>query len=108
MSYKSFKLEGITLKAVGGDIVGMGATGDSLYRDVTGSDHFTLIKTYLRVQLECELECYARKRCTGISERYGKKLDRLNDLGNEMIDAGIFESKYDKRTSWVLTEVYEY
>ena len=32
----------------------------------------------------------------------------LHDELTEMIDAGIFESKYDKRTSWVLTEVCGY
>ena len=99
-------LEGVVLKAVGGDIVGMGATGEGLYREVP-PEHFGLVERYLRCQLEQTLESYrfCHTSTAPVSEWLMSVCRRENELGNALVDAGVFESKYDKRTSWVLTEV---
>ena len=55
-------IEGAALYAVGGDIVGMGATVEARFRPLDGAD------------------------------------------GNQLIEAGVFTSKYDVRSTWILTE----
>jgi hypothetical protein len=38
-------------------------------------------------------------------EELRKLVDEHHDLGNKLIDVGVFEHKWHKRTNWVLEEI---
>ena len=97
----------VRLKAVAGDIVGMGGTGEGLYRDVP-AEHFGLVETFLRCQSERMLEYYRSRPVYPGMPAWGRMdvLYRREDgLGDALIDAGVFESKWDKRSQWILTDI---
>lgn len=89
-------IEGVALYAVDGDIPGMGAKESDRYRSLDGADP-NLVRAFLDAQTEEQIHCYTRAwKYVEFRTRY--------QLGNELIDAGVFESKYDVRSTWILTE----
>ena len=67
------------------------------------NNHLNLVKKYLRNQLELDL--YSMSDDT--NEELRKLVDEHHDLGNKLIDVGVFEHKWHKRTNWVLEEIDE-
>lgn len=65
---------------------------------------FTLVKNYLRNQMEQDFENSEMPIGT-ISEKFYKLREEHHDLGNALIDCGIFEHKWHKRTDWILAEL---
>jgi len=65
---------------------------------------FSLVKSYLRNQLEQDFE--NREMPIGkITDRFCKLRDEHHDLGNALIECKIFKHKWHKRTSWILAEL---
>ena len=96
-------IEGVALYAVDGDIVGMGAPEERRYRSLEGADP-NLVRAFLNAQTEALIHCY-----TGLGNAVELRWHVLHrrtryQLGNELIEAGVFESKYDVRSTWILTE----
>jgi len=94
-------LEGAALYAVGGDIVGMGATVEARFRPLV-TDEFEadseLVRAFLEMQTAEAVQYWTdnvRAMQTG-HKRY--------ELGNLLLEAGVFTSKYDVRSTWILTE----
>ena len=91
-------LEGAALYAVGGDIVGMGATVQARFRPLDENADPELVTAFLEMQTaEAVQSLTDNKRAmqTG-HKRY--------ELGNMLLEAGVFTSKYDVRSTWILTE----
>lgn len=65
---------------------------------------FTIVKSYLRNQMEQDFES-SEMPIGKISEKFCKLRDEHHDLGNALIDCGIFEHKWHKRTDWILAEL---
>jgi|TARA_R110000744_G_scaffold66278_1_gene135401 hypothetical protein len=78
-----------------------GAMGDTSDFIVFKKKHFGIIKQYLRNQLEMHLHS-AYKHYT--EEPFTELVQKHNDLGNLLIDEGVFQHKWHKRTEWVLIE----
>ena len=102
-------IEGVALYAVGGDIPGMGAPEERRYRSLDGADP-NLVRAFLNAQTEHAMwgcvdpmpSHLSTFRTPGYpSEDIWRRVCRL---GQELIDAGVFESKYDVRSTWILTE----
>ena len=90
-------IEGVALYAVDGDIPGMGAPEERRYRSLEGADP-NLVRAFLNAQTEQQIHCYI----TGLGNDV--EFRTRYQLGNELIEAGVFESKYDVRSTWILTE----
>ena len=93
-------IEGAALYAVGGDIVGMGATVRARFRPLDGAD-MNLVRAFLDAQTAEAVYCLAEDASLareGQASRYRYK------LGNGLLEAGVFTSKYDVRSTWILTE----
>tara|TARA_B100000287_G_scaffold44071_2_gene39658 strand:+ start:1864 stop:2157 length:294 start_codon:yes stop_codon:yes gene_type:complete len=91
-------IEGAALYAVGGDIVGMGATVEARFRPLDENVDPELVRAFLEMQTAEAVQYWTdnvRAMQTG-ARRY--------ELGNQLIDAGVFKSKYDVRSTWILTE----
>jgi hypothetical protein len=89
-------IEGVALYAVGGDIPGMGAPEERRYRSLDGADP-NLVRAFLDAQTASAV--YA---LTGTN--FGSNSRKRYEYGNQLIEAGVFESKYDVRSTWILTE----
>lgn len=91
------------LYAISGDCSrgAMGYTSDFI---VFKQKHFGIIKQYLRNQLERHLHS-ANKHYT--EEPFAELVGEHHDLGNLLIDEGVFQHKWHKRTEWVLMECNE-
>ena len=88
------------LRAISGDVVGMGATGANLDRPLT-RDCYQLVHDFLVMQTLASLEFMTENVHEEKRYHYERARGRL---GWELIDAGIFKSKYDIRTTWMLVE----
>ena len=62
------------------------------------------LKAYLRNQLEISLECWTMEIATQ-SLRFSELVQEHHNLGNELIDQGIFAHKWHKRTDWIICEL---
>ena len=60
------------------------------------------LKAYLRNQLEKQIECNAMG-LENISLRFSELVQEHHNLGNELINQGIFAHKWHKRTDWIIT-----
>ena len=93
-------IEGAALYAVGGDIVGMGATVEARFRPLDGAD-MNLIRAFLDAQTAEAVYCLAEDASLA---REGQASQYRYKLGNDLLEAGVFTSKYDVRSTWILTE----
>ena len=91
-------IEGAALYAVGGDLVGMGATVEARHRPLDEKADPNLVRAFLDMQT-AEAVQYWRD-----SARANQTGQRRYELGNELLEAGVFTSKYDIRSTWILTE----
>jgi len=97
-------IEGVALYAVDGDIPGMGAPEERRYRSLEGADP-NLVRAFLNAQTEEQIHCYITGLGNDVELRWHALQRRSRyQLGNELIEAGVFESKYDVRSTWILTE----
>ena len=62
------------------------------------------LKAYLRNQLEMSLLCWEREIGTNWL-RLSELVQEHHNLGNELIDQGIFAHKWHKRTDWIICEL---
>ena len=91
-------IEGAALYAVGGDLVGMGATVEARFRPLDEKADPELVRAFLEMQTAEAVQYWTdniRAMQTG-HKRY--------ELGNLLLEAGVFTSKYDVRSTWILTE----
>jgi len=96
-------IEGAALYAVGGDIVGMGATVRARFRPLDEKADRNLIRAFLDAQT-----AEAVYFVTGTDVPVANELEVVSrkryDYGNRLLEAGVFTSKYDVRSTWILTE----
>ena len=88
------------LHAISGDIVGMG--GNDLDRSLEGhEDSYELVRDFLVMQAKTTVDMLT----VNVHEeaRYDTEKERYQ-LGNKLIEAGIFTSKYDCRSEWILLQ----
>jgi hypothetical protein len=104
------------LIAIGGDMGpdGMGDYADVVKVNMTSSTERHLVENLLRAQLERALnsllvqpwteedEDYFRRETSG--SRYSDGLWRTQAAGNALVHAGVFEHKYQVRSTWMLME----
>ena len=95
-------IEGAALYAVDGDIVGMGATVRARFRPLDGAD-MNLVRAFLDAQTAEAVYCLAKDAKNAFNGR-SRFTRRRYDLGNELLEAGVFTSNYDVRSTWILTE----
>ena len=97
------------LVAIQGDCsaYGMGDTADFI--PLKDRSFFTLIKSYLRNQLELDLKRVEIIEMIDLlkDQEFNKLLQEHHDLGNALIECGIFLHKLHKRTTWALMEMDE-
>lgn len=95
------------LLATSGDCAkgGMGNTSDCII--ISGTKNNDLIRSYLEASQQVEILSTIYNRDPGNSndKEYYDAIRKENDLGNQMIDAGVFKHKWHKRTSWILVEL---
>jgi hypothetical protein len=90
------------LLAIGGDCA---AGGMSHKSDFIPLQEFNeTLKEFLRNQLELEIECFTMNP-EKQSLRFGALVLQHHDLGNKLIDQGIFAHKWHKRTDWIICEL---
>ena len=95
-------IEGAALYAVGGDIVGMGATVEARFRPLDGADA-NLIRVFLDAQTAEAVYALTGTEVPSVHKEANISHKRY-DYGNQLIEAGVFTSKYDVRSTWILTE----
>ena len=95
-------IEGAALYAVGGDIVGMGATVEARFRPLDGADA-PLVRAFLDAQTAEAVYALAGAIVPNVNEGANISHKRY-EYGNQLIEAGVFTSKYDVRSTWILTE----
>ena len=91
-------IEGAALYAVGGDLIGMGATVEARFRPLDEKADPNLVHAFLDTQTAEAVQYWrdnARANQTG---------QKRHELGNQLLEAGVFRSKYDLRSTWILTE----
>ena len=91
------------LYAISGDC-SRGAMGDTSDFIVFKQKHFNIVKKYLKNQLEINMHS-VNKHYT--EEPLNQLVEEHHDLGNKLIDLGVFQHKWHKRTEWVLMECDE-
>ncbi len=95
------------LLAISGDCAkgGMGNKSDCII--ISGTKNNDLIRSYLEANQQVEILCTVYNRDPGDQndQEYTDAIRKENDLGNKMIDAGVFKHKWHKRTSWILVEL---
>jgi len=97
-------IEGVALYAVDGDIPGMGAPEERRYRSLDGADP-DLVRAFLNAQTEHAMWGCVDPSPSSMSGYPSEDIwRRVCRLGQELIDAGVLESKYDVRSTWILTE----
>jgi hypothetical protein len=74
---------------------------------ILNGNHLDVIEEYLKVENEREIQsAFHWKSIDDLKSDKARSLhDKSNDLGNKLIDLGIFHHKWHKRSSWILTEV---
>tara|TARA_R110002073_G_C9019686_1_gene540731 strand:- start:45 stop:446 length:402 start_codon:yes stop_codon:yes gene_type:complete len=105
------------LLAINGDCAAGGMSDHSHFIPIKwqpGSDEAQCIKLYLRNQLEIDLEHFPDPGSKLVDThapafKMTKKLLELigwhHELGNQLIDCGVFLHKWHKRTTWMLVEL---
>ena len=105
------------LLAIKGDCAAGGMSDHSHFIPIKwqpGSDEAQCIKLYLRNQLEIDLEHFPDPGSKLVDThapafKMTKKLLELigwhHELGNQLIDCGVFLHKWHKRTTWMLVEL---
>ncbi len=88
------------LLAISGDCSARGMSDKADFIRLSNK-HLNLVKEYLRNQLELQLYSMSND----IDEAFRKLVDEHHYLGNKLIDVGVFEHKWHKRTNWVLEEI---
>ena len=74
-------------------------------------EDFPLIAEYLRTENECAIlsaENFYKNKGTGkwkFSRKHQNAMSKHQDLGDELIERGIFHHKWHKRTTWQLCEM---
>ena len=98
----------IGLLATGGDCAagGMGEHPD--YIPIHKED-FPIVRKYLESQFNEQMECWDSffKTKKDFTKKYVNAIRKNSDLGNELIDRGIFHHKWHKRTHWEICELDE-
>ena len=95
-------IEGVALYAVGGDIPGMGAPEERRYRSLEGADP-NLVRAFLDAQTASAVYALTGTIVPTVHKEANISRKRY-EYGNQLIEAGVFESKYDVRSTWILTE----
>ncbi len=91
------------LLAISGDCAEGGMSNKADF--IKFSDKYiNLIKNYLRNQLELELFTLDNDI---LDKSFSKLVKEHNNLGNKLIDVGVFKHKWHKRTYWSLDEENE-
>lgn len=90
------------LLAIEGDCVAGGITNKSDF--IPLQEFNETLKAYLRNQLEKQIECNSMG-FENISLRFSELVQEHHNLGNELIDQGIFAHKWHKRTDWIICEL---
>jgi|TARA_R110000823_G_scaffold70799_1_gene163280 hypothetical protein len=106
--FPKFALNNHTLElvATGGDITKMGYVDDDLRRPIAGysTENETLVYELIRKFLELQTTVYVNNlSAMDYSERLRIETERYS-IGNDLLDLGIFESKYDIRSVWSLVD----
>ena len=91
-------IEGAALYAVRGDIVDLGATGEGRFRPLDEKADLELVKAFLKMQTAEAVQYWS-----GSNRAFQTGLKRY-ELGNMLLEAGVFTSTYDIRSTWILTE----
>ena len=95
------------LLAISGDCAkgGMGDTSDCII--ISGTKNNDLIRNYLEAHQQVHIlsTLYNRNPGDQNDKEYTDAILKENDLGNKMIDAGVFKHKWHKRTDWILVEL---
>ena len=95
-------IEGVALYAVDGDIPGMGAPEERRYRSLEGADP-NLVRAFLDAQTAEAVYALTGTIVPNVHKEANISHKRY-EYGNQLIEAGVFESKYDVRSTWILTE----
>ncbi len=96
----------LELVATGGDIIKMGYVDDDLRRPLAGysTENETLVYELIRKFLELQTTIFVNNlSAMDYSERLRIETERYS-IGNDLLDLGIFESKYDIRSVWALVD----
>jgi len=106
--FPKFALNNHTLElvATGGDITKMGYVDDDLRRPIAGysTENETLVYELIRKFLELQTTIFVNNlSAMDYSERLRIETERYS-IGNDLLDLGIFESKYDIRSVWSLVD----
>ena len=115
----------VCLYATGGDCSSRGM-GDKNCVLMVPQEHFELVRIYMRAQLEIEMLsymyewageyisifqiAYEGKHCKKNGDLLlGARIahNKYSDAGNALIDAGVFEHKWHKRTDWSVGHIDE-
>ena len=94
---------GARLHAISGDVVGMG--GNDLDRSLEGHEGcYELVRDFLVKQAEASI-IHMTDDQGGAAMALRSEVEQARyQAGNRLIEAGIFKSKYDCRTEWILIE----
>jgi hypothetical protein len=93
------------LLAISGDCSARGMSDKADFIRLSNK-HLNLVKKYLRNQLELQLYSMSDDTDEELRKLVLQTLvDEHHDLGNKVIDVGVFEHKWHKRTNWVLEEI---
>ncbi len=97
-------MNGYSLYAVSGDCSAQGMSNKAEVISLRKKD-MPLVGKYLRNQLEKSLLSVNITSAADCAKPdFVALVDEHNDLGNAMIDQGIFSHKWHKRTKWILIE----
>jgi len=91
------------LLAISGDCAAGGMSENSDF--IPLKEFPKLLRSYLRNQLEKEIEGQLMEY--NISQKFTNLCREHHDLGNALIDCGIFQHKWHKRTDWIICELHD-
>ena len=96
----------LALVAISGDCAagGMGEANEILPIDITQK---RIVKKFLEAALAFDIACKFTKQPMHVTPLTIRKNDALNEAGEALRDAGIFQHKWHKRTSWELVYIDE-
>lgn len=94
------------LLAISGDCSEGAMSDHADYIPIDPAD-FDLIAEYIRNQNELTILAYQGllNPSKKVERKYSKLRDQHHNLGNELIERGVFHHKYHKRTDWIITEL---
>ena len=95
-------IEGAALYAVGGDVVGMGTTVRARFRPLDDADA-NLVRAFLDTQTAEAVYSLTGTIVPPVHKEANISRKRY-EYGNQLLEAGVFTSKYDVRSTWILTE----